>query len=152
MLAGIIAEYYLLLERGRAHNPSAQILDALARALQLDAKATRYLHDLAASKGGDTPEVEAAAHGLAEGRAAWAYSVNSLFDLARGQCRHEDMVNLRDHHRGRFRFCCRSDRVHSSSFQVVGASVQISCALGDSGHVWGEAPTDNNENTGQCCN
>jgi very-short-patch-repair endonuclease len=40
-----------------------------------------------------------AAHGLAEGRAAWAYSVNSLFDLARGQCRHEDMVNLRDHHR-----------------------------------------------------
>jgi very-short-patch-repair endonuclease len=40
-----------------------------------------------------------AAHGLAEGRAAWAYSVNSLFDLARGLCRHEDIVNLRDHHR-----------------------------------------------------
>ena len=29
MLAGISAEYYLRLERGRAHNPSAQILDAL---------------------------------------------------------------------------------------------------------------------------
>jgi len=40
-----------------------------------------------------------AAHGLAEGRAAWAYSVNSLFDLARNLCRHEDIVNLRDHHR-----------------------------------------------------
>jgi very-short-patch-repair endonuclease len=40
-----------------------------------------------------------AAHGLAEGSAAWAYSVNSLFDLARGLCRHEDIVNLRDHHR-----------------------------------------------------
>ncbi len=40
-----------------------------------------------------------AAHGLAEGRAAWAYSVNSLFDLARRQCRYEDIVNLRDHHR-----------------------------------------------------
>ena len=40
-----------------------------------------------------------AAHGLAEGRAAWAYSVNSLFDLARSLCRHEDIVNLRDHHR-----------------------------------------------------
>jgi very-short-patch-repair endonuclease len=39
------------------------------------------------------------AHGLAEGRAAWAYSVNSLFDLARSLCRHEDIVNLRDHHR-----------------------------------------------------
>ena len=39
------------------------------------------------------------AHGLADGRAAWAYSVNSLFDLARSLCRHEDIVNLRDHHR-----------------------------------------------------
>jgi very-short-patch-repair endonuclease len=40
-----------------------------------------------------------AVHGLAEGKAAWAYSVNSLFDLARTFCRHEDIVNLRDHHR-----------------------------------------------------
>jgi len=40
-----------------------------------------------------------AANGLAEGNATWAYSVNSLFDLARGLCRHEDIVNLRDHHR-----------------------------------------------------
>jgi transcriptional regulator with XRE-family HTH domain len=66
MLAGISAEYYLRLERGRAQNPSPQIVDALARALQLDAKATRYLHDLAAPKGGDTSELEAAAHGFAE--------------------------------------------------------------------------------------
>ena len=40
-----------------------------------------------------------AAYGLAEGNAAWAYSVNSLFDLARSLCRYEDIVNLRDHHR-----------------------------------------------------
>jgi very-short-patch-repair endonuclease len=40
-----------------------------------------------------------AAHGLEEGRAAWAYSVNSLFDLARSLCRYEDIVNLREHHR-----------------------------------------------------
>lgn len=40
-----------------------------------------------------------ASHGLAEGRAAWAYTVNSLFDLARSLCRHEDIVNLREHHR-----------------------------------------------------
>lgn len=43
-----------------------------------------------------------AAHGLAdpaEPRGIWAYSVNSLFDLARSLCRHEDLVNLRDHHR-----------------------------------------------------
>ena len=66
MLAGISAEYYLRLERGRAQHPSPQILDALARALQLDRKATRYLHDLAAPKEGDTSEPEVAAYGLAE--------------------------------------------------------------------------------------
>jgi transcriptional regulator with XRE-family HTH domain len=47
LLAGISAEYYLRLERGRAQHPSPQILDALARALQLDAKATQHLYDLA---------------------------------------------------------------------------------------------------------
>jgi transcriptional regulator with XRE-family HTH domain len=31
MLAGISVEYYLRLERGRAYNPSPQILEALAR-------------------------------------------------------------------------------------------------------------------------
>jgi len=40
-----------------------------------------------------------ASHDLVEGRAAWAYSVNSLFDLASGLCRSEDIVQLRDHHR-----------------------------------------------------
>ena len=64
MLAGISAEYYLRLERGRAQNPSPQILDALARALRLDAKATRYLHDLATPKGGDCSEPEVAGNAL----------------------------------------------------------------------------------------
>jgi very-short-patch-repair endonuclease len=40
-----------------------------------------------------------AAHGLAESSGIWAYSVNSLFDVSRSLCRHEDLVNLRDHHR-----------------------------------------------------
>src|SRR5207302_1342202 len=40
-----------------------------------------------------------AKHGLVEGFAGWAYSVNSLFDLASGLCRSEDIVALRDHHR-----------------------------------------------------
>jgi transcriptional regulator with XRE-family HTH domain len=48
-LAGISSEYYLRLEQGRDKNPSAQILDALARTLHLDAKATEYLHQLASS-------------------------------------------------------------------------------------------------------
>jgi len=66
MLAGISSEYYLRLERGRAHNPSAQILDALARALQLDIKATRYLHQLAnpTTSRWDQSVLEVAAEGL----------------------------------------------------------------------------------------
>ncbi|QNJ90486.1 helix-turn-helix domain-containing protein [Mycolicibacterium fluoranthenivorans] len=46
-LAGISADYYLRIEQGRNANPSSQILDALARALRLDAAATAHLHRLA---------------------------------------------------------------------------------------------------------
>jgi transcriptional regulator with XRE-family HTH domain len=49
ILAGISSEYYLRLEQGRDKNPSAQVLDALARALRLDVKATEYLHQLASA-------------------------------------------------------------------------------------------------------
>jgi transcriptional regulator with XRE-family HTH domain len=66
LLAGISVEYYLRLERGRAQHPSRQIVDALARALKLDAKTTRYLHSLADPRGEDASEADAAAHGLAE--------------------------------------------------------------------------------------
>lgn len=47
MLAGISSDYYLRLEQGRDRHPSAQVLDALAVALRLDAAATDHLHDLA---------------------------------------------------------------------------------------------------------
>ncbi len=50
-LAGVSAEYYLRLEQGRDKNPSAQILDALAKALRLDIKATEYLHQLVGPTG-----------------------------------------------------------------------------------------------------
>jgi transcriptional regulator with XRE-family HTH domain len=36
MLAGISADYYLRLERGRDRHPSVQVLEAIARVLQLD--------------------------------------------------------------------------------------------------------------------
>ena len=67
-LAGISSEYYLRLEQGRDKNPSAQILDALARALRLDVKATEYLHQLASSASGrrDRARAESAADGSAE--------------------------------------------------------------------------------------
>jgi transcriptional regulator with XRE-family HTH domain len=47
LLAGISSEYYLRLEQGRDRHPSDQVLDGIARALQLDADAERYLHEMA---------------------------------------------------------------------------------------------------------
>ena len=47
LLAGISVEYYLRLEQGRDKNPSAQVIDSLARALRLDTTAYEYLHQLA---------------------------------------------------------------------------------------------------------
>jgi transcriptional regulator with XRE-family HTH domain len=68
MVAGISAEYYLRLEVGRDKNPSAQVVDALARALQLDIKATKYLHQLASPtiSRWDHSVLDAAAEGLDE--------------------------------------------------------------------------------------
>ncbi len=51
ILAGISTDYYLRLEQGRDANPSAQVLDALARALRLDAVATAHIHALAQPPG-----------------------------------------------------------------------------------------------------
>jgi transcriptional regulator with XRE-family HTH domain len=47
LLAGVSADYYVRLEQGRGHQPSDGVLDALARALQLDAELTAHLHRLA---------------------------------------------------------------------------------------------------------
>jgi hypothetical protein len=49
MLAGISPNYYLRLEQGRDRRPSAQVLDALARALRLDRSETAFLHSLASA-------------------------------------------------------------------------------------------------------
>jgi transcriptional regulator with XRE-family HTH domain len=46
-LAGVSADYYVRLEQGRERHPSEQVIDALARALQLDDDATAHLHELA---------------------------------------------------------------------------------------------------------
>lgn len=48
LLAGISTEYYIRLEQGRDRHPSAQVVDALTRALRLDADAAAHLHRLAA--------------------------------------------------------------------------------------------------------
>ncbi|MEU0534513.1 helix-turn-helix domain-containing protein [Amycolatopsis tolypomycina] len=54
-LAGISVDYYTRLEQGRAKNVSDAILDALARALRLDAGEEAYLHNLAAPKRREQP-------------------------------------------------------------------------------------------------
>jgi transcriptional regulator with XRE-family HTH domain len=50
MLAGISADYYLRLERGRDKNPSTQVLESLARVLHLDELERDYLLGLAAPR------------------------------------------------------------------------------------------------------
>jgi transcriptional regulator with XRE-family HTH domain len=47
LLAGISSEYLQRLEQGRDRHPSSEVLDSIARALRMDAKATAYLHQLA---------------------------------------------------------------------------------------------------------
>ena len=61
LLAGVSTDYYVRLEQGRDRNPSPQVLDALAGALQLDDEATAHLHALAgperrAHRSGHEPE------------------------------------------------------------------------------------------------
>jgi transcriptional regulator with XRE-family HTH domain len=47
LLAGISSEYLQRLEQGRDRHPSTEVLESIARALRMDAKATAYLHQLA---------------------------------------------------------------------------------------------------------
>ncbi|GAA4943477.1 helix-turn-helix transcriptional regulator [Streptomonospora halophila] len=47
MLAGVSTDYYVRLEQGRERHPSAQVVDALARTLDLGEDETSHLHRLA---------------------------------------------------------------------------------------------------------
>lgn len=50
LLAGTSAEYYLRLEQGRDKHPSEQVVEALARALELDHEGLTYALTLARSR------------------------------------------------------------------------------------------------------
>ncbi|NJP90227.1 helix-turn-helix domain-containing protein [Nonomuraea sp. FMUSA5-5] len=54
-LAGVSTEYYTRLEQGRAGNPSPEVTEALARALQLDPAEREHLTDLLARPGRRAP-------------------------------------------------------------------------------------------------
>jgi transcriptional regulator with XRE-family HTH domain len=45
-LAGVSVDYYVRLEQGRAGQPSAEVVEAIARALRLDDDELAHLHDL----------------------------------------------------------------------------------------------------------
>ena len=47
LMAGVSVDYYTRLEQGREDSPSQQVVDALARALQLTSYQTEHLYDLA---------------------------------------------------------------------------------------------------------
>lgn len=55
MLAGISAEYYLRLEQGRDRTPSLQVIESLARVLQLDSAAVAHLARLAQPRPRSSP-------------------------------------------------------------------------------------------------
>lgn len=51
LLAGVSTDYYTRLEQGRKVTPSAQVIDALVRALDLDAAGEAYLRTLVSTAG-----------------------------------------------------------------------------------------------------
>jgi transcriptional regulator with XRE-family HTH domain len=68
LLAGVSVDYYTRLERGNASGVSETVLEALARALQLDEAERAHLFDLARAAHTSGPR-PAAARGSESGRA-----------------------------------------------------------------------------------
>ncbi|WP_432934247.1 helix-turn-helix domain-containing protein [Microbispora sp. CA-135349] len=86
MLAGISADYYLRLERGRDKNPSAQVLESLARVLHLDELEQEYLLGLTAARPRPQPRrkperVPARLHQLLAGVQVPAFVEGRAFDV-----------------------------------------------------------------------
>lgn len=84
MLAGISADYYLRLERGRDRNPSAQVLDAIARVLLLDDTHRAHLLSLATASHRRTPRLPRVpddAHTLLDSLVQPAFVEGPYFDV-----------------------------------------------------------------------
>ncbi len=73
-LAAISTTYYTFLEQGRDVHPSPQVLDALARVLQLGPGERAHLHELA--HGNPTPDLERIAEVLAPSVAALVHRLD----------------------------------------------------------------------------
>ncbi|WP_326690179.1 helix-turn-helix transcriptional regulator [Streptomyces sp. NBC_01795] len=82
-LAGVSADYYVRLEQGRERTPSAQVVDALAQALELEEEAVAHLHRLArpAPRGRRTPvRQERVSPSLLRMMAAWSHTPAVVLD------------------------------------------------------------------------
>jgi transcriptional regulator with XRE-family HTH domain len=99
MLAGVSAEYYVRLERGRDRHPSAQVLHALAGVLALDDESRDYLASLAGAPPRTRPAgpetVSVTIRGFVESAPAPAFVLGRFMDVlaANGAARrlHGDM-------------------------------------------------------------
>lgn len=87
MLAGVSVDYYARLEQGREENPSASVLNALSRALDLTHDAREHLYRLAGAAPSDAPSpttehVDPSLHRLMD---AWpdtpAFVLNRRLDI-----------------------------------------------------------------------
>jgi transcriptional regulator with XRE-family HTH domain len=76
LLVGISTEYYIRLEQGRDRHPSAQVVEALARVLQLDSDGATHLHGLAAHRPSKRKpyRAEPVPRGIRQLMASWAAS------------------------------------------------------------------------------
>ncbi|WP_181807865.1 helix-turn-helix transcriptional regulator [Streptomyces shenzhenensis] len=90
VLGGVNVDYYTRLEQGRERHPSAPVVDALGRALRLDADALAHLHRLAGTVPGDqfghtTDRVGPALRQLMDGYpGAPAFVVNRTLEILAG--------------------------------------------------------------------
>ncbi|MFJ3795065.1 helix-turn-helix transcriptional regulator [Streptomyces sp. NPDC090088] len=97
VLAGVNVDYYTRLEQGRERHPSAAVVDALCRALRLDADAHAHLHRLAGTVPSDlfahtTDRVDPALRQLMDGYpGAPAFVVNRTLDVLAGNALAEAM-------------------------------------------------------------
>ncbi|MEV0995835.1 helix-turn-helix transcriptional regulator [Nonomuraea sp. NPDC050202] len=76
-LAGVSTDYYVRLEQGRERHPSAQVVDALARALELEEDAAAHLHQLsrpAPARRRPRPRREQVSPNLVRMMAAWPHT------------------------------------------------------------------------------
>ncbi|MFC9691483.1 helix-turn-helix transcriptional regulator [Kribbella sp. NPDC056951] len=89
LLAGVSADYYIRLERGNLSGVSEQVLDALARALQLDDAERAHLFDLAKAATGPVrgsrrtavSKVRPGIHRILESLSTPAYVRNARTDI-----------------------------------------------------------------------